>query len=153
MHSACVRNRRLLVLAGMGILASIFVVAAGAQGAGDEVGARTCAGCHQEAFEVWQSSPHAKASDLLVGAHREDRACQQCHVPSRETGMTGVQCETCHGGGRYYFAEYVMRDSELARLVGLKDPTEATCLECHDANSPRLVPFDYQSARERIRHW
>ena len=77
----------------------------------------------------------------------------QCHEPSRTSGLKGVQCETCHGGGRYYFAEYVMRDAELARLVGLQDPDEATCLSCHDSNTPRLVPFDYEAARERIRHW
>jgi hypothetical protein len=135
------------------LLAGVLVVAARAQVSVEHVGARTCSSCHARAFEAWRSGPHARAYQVLAGASREDRACLRCHSPSRASGHAGVQCETCHGGGRHYFPEYVMRDRELSRLVGLRDPGPATCAECHDANSPRLVPFDYEKARERIRHW
>lgn len=144
---------RLTVPVGVAAAVLIIVFSAKARGVSDHVGSLTCAGCHASAHETWSGGPHARATDRLKGVHREDRSCVQCHQPSRGSGLTGVQCETCHGGGRYYFAEYVMRDAELARLVGLRDPDETTCLSCHDSNTPRLVPFDYETARERIRHW
>ncbi len=54
-----------------------------------------------------------------------------------------MTCETCHGGGQYYSPDYVMKDAELARLVGLVDPSEKSCRNCHDASSPSLKPFDF----------
>jgi hypothetical protein len=129
------------------------VLAARALAATEMVGAETCASCHTAAYEAWQQTPHAAAGSRLAGAFRQDRSCLRCHAPAREAGLTGVQCETCHGAGQHYFPEYVMRDAELARLVGLREPDEATCAECHDQTSPRLTPFDYQTALELIRHW
>ena len=67
--------------------------------------------------------------------------------------MAGVSCESCHGGGQYYVAAYVMKDPELARLVGLSDPSEKGCRNCHDASSPSLKPFDFVSKLKAIDHW
>ena len=67
--------------------------------------------------------------------------------------MANVSCETCHGGGQYYTARYVMKDPELARLVGLLDPSEKGCRTCHDASSPSLKPFDFVTKLKSIDHW
>jgi hypothetical protein len=46
-----------------------------------------------------------------------------------------------------------MKDPELARLVGLLDPSEKGCRTCHDASSPSLRPFDFASRLKAIDHW
>ena len=46
-----------------------------------------------------------------------------------------------------------MKDSELARLVGLQDPSEKSCRTCHDASSPSLAPFDFVQKLKLVDHW
>jgi hypothetical protein len=46
-----------------------------------------------------------------------------------------------------------MKDSELARLVGLDDPSEKSCRSCHDGSSPSLKPFDFAEKLKLIDHW
>jgi hypothetical protein len=46
-----------------------------------------------------------------------------------------------------------MKDAELARLVGLLDPSEKNCRTCHDASSPSLMPFDFVEKLKLIDHW
>ena len=58
-----------------------------------------------------------------------------------------------HGGWQYYAAQYVMKDPELVRLVGLLDPSEKGCRSCHDASSPSLKPFDFVEKLKLIDHW
>lgn len=117
------------------------------------VGASTCATCHPKAYATWKRGPHAHALERLSDSERHEQRCLQCHSPDSSVGLEGVQCETCHGSGRYYFPDYVMRDPELRKLVGLVTPDAATCKRCHDASAPSLVPFDYAKKVERIRHW
>jgi len=64
-----------------------------------------------------------------------------------------VQCETCHGAGRHYAKVLVMRDAELSRVVGLREPKADTCLRCHTQDAPNIRPFDPREKLERIRHW
>ena len=71
-----------------------------------------------------------------------------------QLGLTGIQCESCHGAGRHYTPEYVMRDKELSSMLNLvarPDPT--TCVRCHTDQSPSLTPFEFAAAKERIKHW
>ena len=70
------------------------------------------------------SSPSMPAPlDSLSDAQQKDARCLSCHAPDQaEQGMADVTCETCHGGGQYYSPAYVMKDPELARLVGLRGP-------------------------------
>jgi len=42
-----------------------------------------------------------------------------------------------------------MKDPELARLVGLVDPSEKGCATCHDASSPSLKAFDFVAKLKR----
>ena len=136
------------------VVAALVVVAthAGAVTA-EPVGAKSCAACHPSAYARWRRGPHALAMERLSPAERQDARCTTCHAPEKAAGLDGVQCETCHGAGRYYAPEYVMRDHELSRLVGLVDPNAATCRRCHDDSSPSLEPFDYAKKLEHIRHW
>ena len=80
--------------------------------------------------------------------------CLSCHSPNQvDQKSAHVACESCHGGGQYYSANYVMKDPELARLVGLVDPGEKSCRGCHDGASPSLKPFDFAAKLKAIDHW
>ena len=80
-------------------------------------GSEACAECHQEAYDVWKDSGHAKALTTLEEQKPRrdgDPECLSCHVvgwaPQRfepfEGGFTGMKttpqlshqgCENCHG--------------------------------------------------------
>jgi Cytochrome c554 and c-prime len=142
----------------MHLRAAIFVsLCAQAALASDLVGPVSCRTCHMEAYRIWAASPHAHAKEALTAEQRKQPLCLSCH--SRDDGkggqveVTGVSCETCHGGGRYYQQPEVMRDKELSRLFGLSDPTPQSCMVCHGGASPSLKPFDAKEAMGRIDHW
>jgi len=120
----------------------------------DFLGAESCESCHPEAFAAWKAGPHARARASLSPSQQQDARCLSCHSPDEaQQKVTDVTCESCHGGGRYYSAVYVMKDAELSRLVGLNDPGEKTCRTCHDGSSPSLKPFEFVSKLKMIDHW
>lgn len=122
--------------------------------AADFVGAESCKACHPEAYAAWRTSKHARAFESLSPQQKKDARCVSCHAPDlKSQGVAGITCETCHGGGEYYSPEYVMKDPELARLVGLNDPSEKQCRSCHDASSPSLLPFEFVDKLKLIDHW
>jgi formate-dependent nitrite reductase cytochrome c552 subunit len=137
------------VLFGLALaLASTFAVAY------DFLGPESCQGCHPDAYQAWRTSAHSRAKDALSPAAQKDARCLSCHSPSEaDQRVTGISCENCHGGGQYYAARYVMKDPDLARLVGLADPSEKGCRTCHDASSPSLKPFDFVAKLKAIDHW
>lgn len=89
------------------------------------VGIDNCKTCHSSRggmtqYELWQTSPHAKAFRTLKnkkarkiasksGITRpwENRTCLKCHTTGRgkinKTKTEGVGCESCHGPGSGYF--------------------------------------------------
>jgi hypothetical protein len=123
----------------------------------DYVGAQRCKSCHAAEFAAWEKSPHARAYDVLDAAARKNVRCLSCHTlvaDDTQLGLTGVQCESCHGPGRHYTPDYVMRDKELSRLLNLvAKPDAASCQRCHTDASPSLTPFDFGAKRELIKHW
>lgn len=123
----------------------------------DYVGAQRCKSCHAAEFQAWEASPHAKAYDVLDAAAQKSARCLSCHTlvaDDTQLGLTGVQCESCHGPGRHYTPDYVMRDAELSRLLNLVAKPDATsCQRCHTDASPSLSPFDFKTKRELIKHW
>lgn len=120
----------------------------------DFLGPESCQSCHPEAYAAWRVSPHARAKESLSPAQARDARCLSCHSPSEtEQRQSGVGCETCHGGGQYYAPRYVMKDAELARLLGLVDASEKACRTCHDASSPSLRKFDFAAKVKAIDHW
>jgi hypothetical protein len=122
----------------------------------DFVGAERCRACHVDAHGPWERSAHARAFAVLNGKEQQDPRCLSCHTTVPEDTspvLQGVQCESCHGPGRYYTPEYVMRDPELRAQLSMVEPTEKTCARCHTDSSPSLHPFVYAEKREAIRHW
>jgi hypothetical protein len=126
----------------------------GAAGAADFLGPESCKGCHPAAYDAWTQSKHARAGDSLAPPQQKDARCLSCHAPDQSAqAVSHVTCETCHGAGQHYSPSYVMKDAELARLVGLVDPSEKSCRTCHDASSPSLKPFNFVEALKAIDHW
>ena len=136
---------------------ALLIASGPALAASELVGPESCRSCHQAAYDAWRATAHARAHQSLNAEQRKLPLCLQCHSRDEQRAgqaqVTGVSCETCHGPGRSYQAEVVMRDRELARLLGLQDPTAASCLACHNADSPSLKSFDAKAAILRIDHW
>ncbi len=120
------------------------------------IGAQRCKSCHEFEFAMWSQGPHAKAHLSLGEEQLKDPKCNSCHTMSQTqldaTALLGVQCERCHGGGKYYHPSYVMKDRELARAVGLIDPTAAVCQQCHTDAAPSIKAFDFASMWAKIDH-
>jgi hypothetical protein len=118
------------------------------------LGPESCRSCHPDAYSAWLQSKHARAKESLSAAQQKDARCLSCHAPDQaRQSVPHITCETCHGGGKYYSAAYVMKDPELARLVGMVDPSEKGCRSCHDASSPSLRPFEFVEKLKLIDHW
>jgi len=108
------------------------------------VGSQVCGDCHSTAFEIWENTPHAHATDSLVhpGERGEiprhfDPECLSCHVTGwnpqqffyyasgytsleASAHLTGSGCENCHGPGSLHVAaemgDIEADDAMLARL-------------------------------------
>ncbi len=130
----------------------LLVLLPGAARPADIIGAETCKSCHPLAYEAWRYGPHARGAESLPEASRKDLRCLSCHAPDADKGLAGVSCERCHGAGRLYSQPFVMRDRELARAVGLVDPGEKTCAECHTDSTPSLGRFEYARKLPLIQH-
>ncbi|MBI5511703.1 MAG: hypothetical protein HY903_23350 [Deltaproteobacteria bacterium] len=119
------------------------------------IGASQCKTCHEFEYRVWAAGPHARADKSLSERERKDAKCNTCHMMATEEDtaeFSGIECERCHGPGRYYHRRYVMRDRELARLVGLLDPKAEHCQQCHTEGGPSIKPFDYDEMWAKIDH-
>ncbi len=140
------------------ILCALALAASSAARANSElVGPESCATCHKAAYQAWKSSPHARAHLSLTAEQKKQQLCLSCHSRDEQRAgqaqVQGVSCETCHGAGRSYQTDVVMRDPELARLLGLAEVGEQSCLMCHNANAPSAGKFDFKAALGRIDHW
>jgi hypothetical protein len=140
------------------------------------VGAQRCGQCHAFAYKTWLAGPHAKAHLSLSAEQRADSRCSTCHGSAPDAGaqgvqkpdaqgtvqpavqgaghhpLVGVQCESCHGPGKYYQPDYVMRDRELSRAVGLQDLAPAQCQLCHTAGAPSVAEFNFKALWAKIDH-
>jgi hypothetical protein len=149
---------RWLVVVGLVVLAAVVLPAKGAQKIVDHdfIGADRCRSCHAQAYAVWERSAHARAYDVLSPRDRTDPRCLTCHTlvaDDASAGLLGVQCESCHGAGRHYAVDWVMRDEELRSVLGFKASDAASCTRCHTDTSPSMLPFDAKAKLEAIRHW
>jgi hypothetical protein len=108
------------------------------------VGSQVCADCHSTAYEIWEQTPHAHATDSLVnpGERTEiprhfDPECLSCHVTgwnpqgyypyksgylslAESKHLHGNGCENCHGPGSKHVAvemgEVAITDQEQQKL-------------------------------------
>ena len=145
-------------------------------------------------WDVWKAMKHANAFEALksdaakkIGEERglakpphEAPECVKCHVtgydlekmevPAKIKMADGVQCETCHGAGAAHVADGrdVMFKKKTADEIDwtahLKKVEEATCLACHNEESPTWNPeqftredgtkvgFDFEQAKEIVSH-
>jgi nitrate/TMAO reductase-like tetraheme cytochrome c subunit len=131
-------------------------------------------------YKIWAESRHAKAYESLasekalaeaekrgIADPQEEPECLRCHVTAypvlddienqKITLEEGISCESCHGPGGAYFKKGTMQaitDGEIeASSVGLvMPPTEETCLECHNTDSPFYQEFDFEAFKEKIAH-
>lgn len=132
----------------------LSVVTPAAAWAHNFIGAQKCANCHAYEYQVWAQSPHAQSAQALNAEQLQDSKCNACHTNTQDPDprYAGVQCEQCHGAGKFYQPDYVMKDRDLARAVGLLETTPNSCISCHTDNTPSVVPFDYKTAWARIDH-
>ncbi len=143
---------------------------------GGFVGTAECKSCHEESYDVWKKSGHAKAWKTLVELdppRNFDPECISCHVvgwhPTHyfpyKTGflseektpqLVNVGCESCHGPGQKHVEAEMGSDLELQRklqeaMVITKEESEKRqCMTCHDLdNSP---DFDFKTYWPDVEH-
>ncbi|MAI70498.1 MAG: hypothetical protein CMM01_06260 [Rhodopirellula sp.] len=93
------------------------------------VGTEACGKCHTTAYDIWQGTPHAEATEHIVSPPAErgdvarhfDPECISCHVTGwnaqeyypyvsgyfsldKTPHLTGNGCENCHGPGASHAA-------------------------------------------------
>ncbi len=105
------------------------------------MGAKSCAGCHASAYEVWEGSSHANATASLLDGRPEEKGewidrtydpeCLSCHatgwdaqeaypyqdgfIDAKTTPhLLGNQCENCHGPG----SEHVKLETDWKKSGG-----------------------------------
>ena len=146
------------------------------------IGSDKCAKmCHKgekkgAQYEQWQGSGHAKAFKTLGTAQSKEVAkkagvtgdpqkapeCLRCHVTgygakkelidSTCTYDEGIGCEGCHGPGSDYRKLNVMKNHELALANGMIEQTEASCVKCHNEESPNYKPFKFDVEVKKVLH-
>ncbi len=118
------------------------------------IGAERCRACHEFEYQVWERSAHKRSQVSLSDQQRADPKCNTCHTTSAETGNqnTSIDCERCHGPGKYYYPRYVMKDRELARAVFLVEPKPEHCTQCHTEGTPSIRPFNFDEMWAKIDH-
>ncbi|WP_254507083.1 multiheme c-type cytochrome [Anatilimnocola floriformis] len=128
------------------------------------VGSAKCGECHTKAFEVWETSAHAHATESLVKPPNErahiarhfDPECLSCHVTGWEPQkhwpfasgyqslektphLKGQGCENCHGPGSAHVAaesgaEQLMEAEMKKRRDDMKLPLAAAEKKCMECH-------------------
>jgi len=126
---------------------------------------------HSKAFEKL-GSPEAKEAGAKLGVDDPQKSdkCLKCHVtafgvPAEEIASgfkpeMGVQCESCHGPGETHMkarfaAAAKAKDGEkvvVAEGEIITNPPQATCLGCHNKESPTFKSFCFVKYEPKIRH-
>jgi len=137
-------------------LASLYNFKPISQIALHELKCASCADCHQEIFESWKTTKHAKAYTTLVMVNRNnDTECLSCHTTrfdklggflksvEREK-LIHVQCGSCHGNG----AEHTNSEGEKQLSAVTKD----SCLTCHRPERSSKFLENYDEYLNNVRH-
>jgi hypothetical protein len=104
------------------------------------LGAAACSGCHSATHTDWATTAHATAYDRKI----DELAayCMRCHTVGHDAtvdnggwdenpvyGLTGIQCENCHGPASAHVAS--MDAADLTPGASL-DPYDS-CATCHES--------------------
>jgi hypothetical protein len=116
------------------------------------LGIASCRDCHAAAAAVYDGTKHPHAYQTLVDKKRQyDIECIGCHVVGYDQpggvcrldqvdGLSGVQCESCHGMGSAH------AESAGGEDMPVPKPGISTCLHCHTPdNDTRFSPEQYVS--------
>lgn len=129
-------------------------------------------------LDIWKNSNHAKAYETLLTDEADKIAasmgestpasknekCLRCHtsgynVEAELIGKKfkiedGVQCETCHGPGSEYKDMKTMksRDESIKKGLIIHEDKKDLCINCHNAESPTFVAFNYEEMWDKIKH-
>jgi len=112
------------------------------RGSAHYVGSQACAGCHLQSWQVWQTSAHSHAREVL-DERRNDPGCLRCHTtglghpggfPDGE-GLDRVGCEACHGPGSDHLAA-------PSAGYGMLPGGPAACVACHTHDQAPTFRFD-----------
>jgi hypothetical protein len=118
---------------------------------GPFAGETACRGCHQEQYQQWITTTHARAYYSLTRDRRHmDLECYGCHVtgyqqkggptaPNAVGHLANVQCEACHGPGQ----AHVQKPSK--DNIVLRPDEKEVCRVCHseDQTMGRFEPTTY----------
>ncbi|MCP3982380.1 MAG: hypothetical protein GY716_24015 [bacterium] len=120
---------------------------------GPFVGTAVCRTCHEQAYEQWKGTGHARAVATLAQQKKSgDAACLTCHTTGMGTAggfesldatkeLADVGCESCHGPGRSHVLDVKPAYGKMSA---------STCSACHDRkNSPK---FDYYEYLAKVKH-
>jgi hypothetical protein len=159
--------------------------APGARNAANYVGSGGCK-CHMQTV-IWEQSLHAQAfavlatpqakaiaAKLKIDNPQKSGKCLKCHSTAYhfseriQTGkikpVEGVSCESCHGPGKAYAPNDIMKKRKSAIEAGLIYPATRSCELCHNDQSPtwkadryttkdgKQIGFDAEQAYEKIKH-
>lgn len=139
------------------------------------IGVKKCSMCHKGEkaggqYEQWTKTLHAKAYETLATPQAKEigkklgiedpqksEKCLKCHVTGygakgKIVLEHGVQCESCHGAGKAYAIEKVMKNLEESKAKGLIMPTEEVCKQCHNKQSPTFKALNFKESYEKIKH-
>ncbi len=131
-------------------------------------------------FGLWQERAHSKAYETLAseeskkvakeagitGDPQQAAECLECHVTAykaaenlKESTLTmeeGVSCEACHGPGSEYKSMKIMKELYAGEIkgetVGLIEPTEELCVQCHNEKSPTYKEFVFEEEVKKVAH-
>jgi hypothetical protein len=118
--------------------------------------AMRCNDCHEEAYQAWTKTDHAKAFQTLIDKGKQfNPDCLVCHttrfeepggfsVTAQEKNLRNVQCEECHGDASAHL--------EDPGSVPQGNPGMTTCLECHTEHRCPDFEKNYTQEWEKIKH-
>jgi len=110
-----------------------------------------CLKCHTTGFD--DGGYEVKCEDFWNPA-AEDKAGAK--AVKRMKGLQSVGCEACHGPGSKYKSsktkKAIIAGEITAASVGLLEVNEATCLACHNEESPTFKSFNYEEKVVEFAH-
>ena len=111
-----------------------------------------CVGCHTTGFG--KGGYEIITDAAFWNPAKEDKDAVK--AAKRMEGLQTVGCEVCHGAGSEYKGKKAMEGLFAGTVkkedVGLTDPAEAICIECHNDKSPTFKSFNFAEYIEKVKH-